>query len=112
MKRMHYRTKGRIAWEPDGEIWSNVHLRADCQGRNCVVHNPSNHSMVNWPRHMRETGLVERICPHGIGHPDPDSVAWLNKQTRPEMGWGMHGCDGCCAPNDTGKVTKEGLDLS
>ena len=50
----------------------------------------SNH-MSKWPKNIRETGLVERVCPHGIGHPDPD---WL--KGRPSH-WGVHGCDGCCS---------------
>jgi hypothetical protein len=40
--------------------------------------------------------LVERVCRHGVGHPDPDSVAWLERQ-----GFGRFGCvdcDGCCRP--------------
>ncbi len=32
---------------------------------------------------------LERTCAHGIGHPDPDSLAWLGCE-------GIHGCDGCC----------------
>ena len=31
--------------------------------------------------------IMERICPHGVGHPDPDDV--LNQDR-------VHGCDGCC----------------
>ena len=50
----------------------------------------SNH-MSKWPKNIRETGLVERVCPHGIGHPDPD---WL--KGKPSH-WGVHGCDGCCS---------------
>lgn len=33
---------------------------------------------------------MERICPHGVGHPDPDD-------TNPDT---VHGCDGCCAQVD------------
>jgi hypothetical protein len=33
---------------------------------------------------------MERICEHGIGHPDPDQIM------RDEAGW-VHGCDGCCS---------------
>ena len=35
------------------------------------MHHPSRHNMENWPRHLRETTLVERLCRHGVGHPDP-----------------------------------------
>lgn len=41
--------------------------------------------------------LLERRCPHGVGHPDPDCVAWLNSVY--SNGWGVHGCcsERCCA---------------
>ena len=44
--------------------------------------------MRDWPQHFRDDrGIMERICPHGVGHPDPDDYL---------AGDGMHGCDGCC----------------
>lgn len=47
------------------------------------------HHMAGWPRHYRgDRGIWERICPHGIGHPDPDQPL--------DNGRGVHGCDGCC----------------
>ena len=53
----------------------------------CPIHQPSAHHMAGWPQHWRDDrGIVERICPHGIGHPDPDD------QTSDTV----HGCDGCC----------------
>ncbi len=64
----------------------------------CAIHDPSNHVMKEWDLHWREDkAIFERICPHGIGHPDPDTVAYLEK-TNPEYakGIGIHGCDGCC----------------
>jgi hypothetical protein len=66
-----------------------------CAGRACPFHNPSNHRMRDWPINLRETGLTERLCPHGIGHPDPDSRRWLVDLTG-DTHWGTHGCDGCC----------------
>jgi hypothetical protein len=37
---------------------------------------------------------MERVCTHGIGHPDPDHIAFLPKDKRR---WeSVHGCDGCC----------------
>lgn len=39
----------------------------------------------------RETGLVEDVCEHGIGHPNQ---IWLKKFGRECDG--IHGCDGCC----------------
>jgi hypothetical protein len=58
-----------------------------CVGRGCCIHHPSNHHMVTWPQNWRfDRYMMERICPHGVGHPDPDD---LNPIT-------THGCDGCC----------------
>jgi hypothetical protein len=74
-----------------------IHDPAACVGYPCPYHNPSAHHMVTWRKVVRETTLVERLCPHGIGHPDPDSVAYMNRVTEDE-GWGSHGCDGCCRP--------------
>lgn len=53
----------------------------------CPIHSPSDHAMKEWPTHWRDDGrFMERICPHGIGHPDPDDP----------RAPGIHGCDGCC----------------
>ncbi len=57
----------------------HVHPRADCEARggHCCIHNPSDHHMVDWPTHWRDDrGLMERICEHGVGHPDPDDIAF------------------------------------
>jgi len=66
-----------------------VHDAGKCKGEHCVIHNPSDHHMKDWPTNWRQDrNMMERICPHGVGHPDPDD---LNKDT-------VHGCDGCCVP--------------
>jgi len=40
--------------------------------------------------------LIERLCPeHGVGHPDPDSAAYL-KSVDPRGNYTIHGCCGCC----------------
>lgn len=73
----------------------NVHPPERCAGRACVVHNPSDHHMVGWPLNWRDDrGIMERVCPHGIGHPDPDDLAYRVSIRR---GGDVHGCDGCCA---------------
>ena len=65
-----------------------VHDSANCEGRACCIHHPSGHHMVTWPQNWRaDRRLMERICPHGVGHPDPDD---LNPDS-------THGCDGCCS---------------
>lgn len=39
---------------------------------------------------IRETGLIEKVCKHGVGHPIGHLTKWDDK-------WmGVHGCDGCC----------------
>ena len=73
-----------------------VHDPSDCAGDHCAIHNPSQHKMVGWPLLVRADSmfLIERLCTHGIGHPDPDSVKWLDRNFG--KGFGIHGCDGCC----------------
>ena len=52
--------------------------------------------MNTWTRTIRTDrhNLMERVCPHGIGHPDPDSLEWLGRIGVPDDG--VHVCDGCC----------------
>jgi hypothetical protein len=62
----------------------------------CPFHAPSDHPLKDAPMRIRlaKEGLVERICEHGVGHDDPDSVAYMQAQGHT---WaGIHGCDGCC----------------
>jgi hypothetical protein len=69
-----------------------VHPKSTCAGQRCCIHNPSDHHMKEWPQNWREDrGMMERICPHGIGHPDPD-----DPKTKTPME-AVHGCDGCCS---------------
>lgn len=79
---------------PPGPEAGGYHKPSKCAGQFCVFHNPSKHGMVDWPKVIRSSALVERTCPHGVGHPDPDSLAWLDSIGR--SGYGVHGCDGCC----------------
>lgn len=85
-----------------------AHPAAQCAGQVCCVHAPSTHIMSNFPQHWRDdAGKMERVCPHGIGHPDPDELDFV-KRTRgfEEMIiLSMHGCDGCCT-----EVTMEVID--
>jgi hypothetical protein len=76
-----------------GQELRSVHSKRQCKGRACVVHNPSDHSMRLFPTHWRsDRQIMERICPHGVGHPDPDDLAY-----RVSIGDDddRHGCDGC-----------------
>lgn len=48
---------------------------------------------------VRASGLVEDICEHGIGHPNGP---WMKiHDPNGEQGFGIHGCDGCCADEKT-----------
>lgn len=79
-----------------GQRLTGVHLASKCAGQPCVIHAPSDHHMVTWPTHWRaDRALMERICPHGIGHPDPDHMFHVVSGDRKAEG--VHGCDGCCA---------------
>lgn len=78
-----------------------VHSVDSCQGRRCVLHNPTDHHMRSWRWLMRtdKSMLIERICPHGINHPDPDSLYFFTDVAKyGGEGIGNHGCDGCCDP--------------
>jgi hypothetical protein len=77
-----------------------VHDKDDCQGEHCVIHNPSDHLMRDWPTHWRDDiGIMERICKCGVGHPDPDDLdfrsAIADEYGTPRP-MGIHGCCGCC----------------
>lgn len=98
-----------------------VHSATECAGRECVIHNPTDHPMRTLPLHWRsDRGIFERTCPHGIGHPDPDQRAYWREQAErceivDEVDLGdywdavardpdthvnaqmVHGCDGCCS---------------
>lgn len=79
-----------------GTILYRVHPRTDhCVERGCVIHAPSDHSMRAFPTHWRyDRQIMERICPHGVGHPDPDDMAYQHEVGND--GADIHGCDGCC----------------
>lgn len=83
---------GIEAWhlEHRDTLLYNVHDKNACAGEFCTIHNRSKHSMRSFPQHWRsDAGFMERICPHGIGHPDCDEL--------PENRDRVHGCDGCCS---------------
>jgi len=73
-----------------------THSPDKCSGEHCCIHNPSDHHMSDWPMVWRsDKGVMERICPHGVGHPDPDDVAHGKRIGRDDA-LNIHGCDGCC----------------
>lgn len=75
-------------------VLTNTHGEGQCYGEHCTIHNRSDHHMRSWPQEWRsDRRIMERICPHGVGHPDPDEYLPPDPD-----GWsrGVHGCDGCC----------------
>jgi hypothetical protein len=74
----------------NGQILANFHTSTVCSG-DCPIHNPTPSHMSKWPLNWRQDRyFFERICPHGIGHPDRDSLTFSPNDP------GVHGCDGCC----------------
>ena len=77
--------------ENSNVVLKNVHKESDCVGDTCVIHKKTKHHMRHMPQLWRsDRGIMERVCEHGVGHPDPDSP-W----PRGSYEW-IHGCDGCC----------------
>jgi hypothetical protein len=84
-----------------------VHAPERCAGAACCIHNPTDHPMRDFPQYWRsDRQLMERLCPHGIGHPDPDDIDYKRRTRGEELARyeSIHGCDGCCAgPAETNK---------
>lgn len=85
----------------DGTVLTNVHHPSLCAGETCSIHRPSQHRMYDFPRTW-EYGVVCRICPHGVIHPDPDAMAWRSRVTG-ALVLGLHECceSFCCAISPT-----------
>lgn len=88
-----------------------IHHRDLCSGF-CPFHNPSDHPLKDARIHIRadKAMLVERICQHGVGHDDPDSVAYFHRNGL--MWAGVHGCDGCCTGHWLGEGTADHPDIT
>jgi hypothetical protein len=70
-----------------------AHPLTACGKQICCLHNRTEHQMRGFRQRWRaDRGIMERICPHGIGHPDPDDLRIMSGEDG-----GRHGCDGCCA---------------
>lgn len=67
---------------------------------------------VPWVQTIRrESGLIEHICEHGVGHPALGSVQFLELQGMEMMG--VHGCCGCCHdPEWKLADAQEGLEIA
>lgn len=78
-------------------VLTNIHSPRLCTGRPCVIHNRTDHHMRSWPLHWRDDrGIFERICGHGVGHPDPDQFEYWRRTGQSSQT--IHGCCGqvCC----------------
>lgn len=89
------------AWVlPDRTQIVGVHTTLDClRMPSCALHRRSDHHLRHFPQvhqliaNSPESvvhswwGPMQRMCPHGIGHPDPDNSYHI-----------LHNidCDGCC----------------
>lgn len=76
----------------------SAHSPSNCVGDHpCAIHNTaSDHPLSEAPLYWRQDiGVLERICGHGVGHPDFDSIQYLASVGQ-DTG-SSHGCDGCCA---------------
>ena len=74
------------------ELWLDCHEPDQCRGTVCSLHNRTQHHMRGWRQDWRtDRYMMERVCFHGVGHPDPDDFSLITGTDK-----GTHGCDGCC----------------
>jgi hypothetical protein len=80
--------------DDDGVVWWVHRWKRTCVDDGCAIHCPTAHHMLDWPMVMRSDTLIERLCNHGLKHPDPDSLRFFRSVGKFEIG--EHTCDGCC----------------
>jgi len=74
------------------DLWLTCHDADQCHGQVCSLHARTRHHMRSWRQDWRgDIYRMERVCEHGVGHPDPDDYTIFYKGDS-----GIHGCDGCC----------------
>jgi hypothetical protein len=80
-----------------GKTVLRTHAADKCAGEYCCLHNPSDHPLKDAPLNWRgDRQQMERICSHGVGHPDKDSLEFAKREGHYETHMAVHGCDGCC----------------
>ncbi len=83
----------------DGVYVLTTHTINEGCAYGCVIHNPDRNAVENvehWQYNWRtDRGIMERICEHGVGHPDSDSARFLDGIGQSYQN--IHGCDGCCS---------------
>ena len=76
----------------NSSIRLSTHSSNFCMIEVCTIHKRTDHSMRSFPQFWRsDRKIMERICTHGVGHPDPDEYKIIEG-----IDDGTHGCDGCC----------------
>lgn len=91
--------RGIFRLEHSDTVLQSVHDSSKCEGRSCSLHSRTNHLMRGNRQVWRgDLGVIERICDHGVGHPDPDDRPYL--ETVDNGLFLLHGCDGCCHDED------------
>lgn len=75
-----------------------THTRTVCMGTWCCIHAPMPGPWMGWPRQWRDDrGIMERTCPHGVGHPVAEMYEPAIYLGREHLL--LHGCCGCpCKP--------------
>lgn len=83
--------------DPETGYWNegltNTHIPEDCNGRLCDIHNRRGEGAhTKWPLNYRaDRGMMEVICPCGIGHPSPAQVLYWEEIGASESEQ-VHGC--------------------
>ena len=88
------------------EVDLRTHPATQCEGEICCIHNQTSHAMRAFPQHWRwDRQMMERVCPHGVGHPDPDHIDFVRRTRGDEVAdfESVHGCCGerCCTPEES-----------
>lgn len=91
--------------QPGGSAIVTVHRPDVCEGMICALHSPTRHAMRDWPIRWRgqprSSRRLERVCPHGVGHPDPDDYVYraLTRGLVEPAAFLAHPCcdEACCS---------------
>lgn len=100
LERIEY-ASGTVRFiSPDGTYaLTGLHpATAECYERGCVVHSPSTFALSDAPLNWRQDRhQFERICKHGVGHPDADQAEYNTWHGMAHEN--IHGCcpERCCA---------------
>lgn len=84
---------------PDGTLLQ-THPKWMCGTGFCCIHNPSDHPLRDAPMFwIDQFKSMDRLCSHGVRHPDPDDFAFKVRVGVPHLLLsviGAHECDHCC----------------